>query len=319
MFEDWCTALEYSALPATPDILARFFDAHPAAVATQRRRITVIDAVHHRTGLPAPGRSETVRGAIDIERAERLRELAARLGRIIARLPVSGWPAALFARRDALILVLASTGMPYSQIATLRVCDVTADRDTGLLRIRHLGSVETVTPEALTAMGGDATQVLRRWLEVLGHQQRYPSTRLLAEQMAAGNGTELTGFDRHLRTDTKQQLLTSIDRWGHTPISSVPCTARTVADIVRAHLHNRAPVHTPIVPPLDDDEDARRPTDAMAGQDIVLDTAYYELGIAARKQAFEQMADVDCILDEVENRAQELLARLMAVIDNDQQ
>lgn len=99
--------------------------AHPAANTTHRRRVAVIGAAHDRHSLTSPARGEAVRAAIDTARTERMHELASRLGAIVAQLPASGWPAALFARRDALILVLPSTGLPYTAIADLRVRDVT--------------------------------------------------------------------------------------------------------------------------------------------------------------------------------------------------
>ncbi|WP_241199199.1 hypothetical protein [Rhodococcus sp. NJ-530] len=78
-------------------------------------------------------------------RTARLHELAAVIGGIIARLPESGWPSALFARRDALVLVVASTGLPYTQIAALRACDVTADPRIDALRIDSGRGVHILT------------------------------------------------------------------------------------------------------------------------------------------------------------------------------
>ena len=57
LFEDWCTAQDESALPAAPGSLAHFLRAHPAAPATQYRRIAVIDAAHGRHALPRRDRS----------------------------------------------------------------------------------------------------------------------------------------------------------------------------------------------------------------------------------------------------------------------
>jgi hypothetical protein len=127
LFEDWCAALDQPAVPASPESLAWFLQAHPAATGTQRRRIAVIDAAHYRRNLPPPGRAETVRTALDVARAERLHDLVVHLGSAVAQLPEFGWPTALFARRDALMLVLASTGLPSTQIAAVRMCDVTVD------------------------------------------------------------------------------------------------------------------------------------------------------------------------------------------------
>lgn len=146
LFEDWCTAHERSALPATAHTLALFLGAHPAADTTQRRRIAVIDTAHRRHTMPSPGRSETVRVAIDQARSAKREEFAIRIAVIVAGLPVSGWPTALFTRRDAMLLTVATTGLPYTQIAALRVCDVTADPATETLRILMADRVEAATP-----------------------------------------------------------------------------------------------------------------------------------------------------------------------------
>ncbi|MGI1850066.1 hypothetical protein ACRRDU_24360, partial [Rhodococcus sp. SJ] len=61
LFADWCTATDHRSIPATPGTLALFLQEHPAAVATQRRRLSAITTVHPRHGYPAPGHTETVR------------------------------------------------------------------------------------------------------------------------------------------------------------------------------------------------------------------------------------------------------------------
>ncbi len=250
-------------------------------------------------------------GAIDDARASRLHELAVRMGGIIAALPVSGWPTALFARRDALILVLASTGLPYSRISNLRICDVAADHANGLLRIRDSAGAETFTPVALESAGVVAARVLRCWLDVQGHNHRYPSTRLLAETVTGGDGTELVGYDRHLRLDSEQPLLTSIDRWGHTPLVTNALSPRAVASIVCDHLLYRAPAHSPRVLPRIGNVDEAPPSLA---QDTVLDAEYYERGTAARRKALRHMKNSESVLDEVEQRAETLLAELLTLL-----
>lgn len=117
----------------------------------------MIDGTHSRQLLPPPGRAEIVRAALDVARTARLHELAAVIGGIIARLPESGWPSELFARRDARVLIFASTGLPYTQIAALRHCNVTADPRIDALRIDTGRGVHTVT-----SPGTDGGGVSRR-------------------------------------------------------------------------------------------------------------------------------------------------------------
>ncbi len=114
LFADWCAAADHRPIPAAPDTLALFLHEHPAAVATQRRRLSAINAVHTGHGYPPPGRTETVRRHLDTTRASRLDRLGRLLVQRAAELPTEGWPGGLFGRRDALLLVLAATGMTFT-------------------------------------------------------------------------------------------------------------------------------------------------------------------------------------------------------------
>ncbi|UIR39642.1 hypothetical protein LZP97_26470 (plasmid) [Rhodococcus sp. DMF-1] len=54
----------------------------------------------------------------------------------------------------------------------------------------------------------------------------------------------------------------------------------------------------------------------MFTQDITLDPSYYERGVAARRTAHEDLHDVTDILDDIEDRADTLLAELLALLDD---
>lgn len=314
LFEDWCTAHDEPSLAASPESLARFLHAHPAASTTQRRRIAVIDAAHSRQLLPPPGGAEIVRAALDVARTSRLQEVAAVIGGIVARLPESGWPSELFARRDALVLIFASTGLPYTQIAALRHCDVTADPRIDALRIDTGRGVHTVTSPALTGAGISPRMVYQRWLEVLGHHTRYPSTRMLADALDAVGGTGLGGFDRYFDPAGKQPLSTAIDRWGHTPLAATPLTFRAVADIVRMHLDGRAPTHLQPTARSQQPEQSTAPDPVPR---VLLDPGYYERGTLARRHAHGLLDDVDSVLADVENRADSLLEALVDLLESE--
>ena len=317
LFEDWCTAQDESALPAAPGSLAHFLRAPPAAPATQYRRIAVIDAAHGRHALPPPGRAETVRAALDAARTARLRDLTALIGGIIARLPESGWPSALFARRDALILTLASAGLPYVQIAALRVCDVTpSSGEIDALRVKTPEDVHVTTSQELVRAAVFPTTVFRRWCEVLGHHERYPSTRMLAESIeAVDGGADLAEYDRHLEPGSDQPLLTPIDRWGHTPLVATPLTARAIADIVRMHLNGRAPTHRQ---PRARTQHPEADIAAEPASAIELDPGYYERGTRARRHAHDFLGDVDSALADVESRADSLLEDLLEFLESEE-
>lgn len=312
LFTDWCTAHDHPVLPASSELLARFHSAHPASTATQRRRISIIDTVHRRYSFPAPGRSDSIRAALDATCRARLGDLAARAGEVISRLPETGWPAGLFARRDAMILTLAATGLTYTQIAALRICDVTADPVTDALHVDTIDHARAATPPGLAAAGASPARVHRRWMEVLGFADRYFSTHMLATCMDTGDGSELTGHDGRIAPADQRPLLTPIDRWGHTPLTATPLTARAVAAITTAHLTGQAPQHSR--PPVRKSSESASFTTEARGIEPLGDD-YYEHGIAARRHAHDTLDDVTSVLDEIEDRADRLLADLLELIE----
>ncbi|MGV8875260.1 MAG: hypothetical protein ACOH2Q_22210 [Rhodococcus sp. (in: high G+C Gram-positive bacteria)] len=156
--------------------------------------------------------------------------------------------------------------------------------------------------------------VFRRSCEVLGHHERYPSTRMLAEAIEAVGGTDLAGYDRYLDSAGDGPLLTPIDRWGHAPLVATPLTARAIADIVRMHVDGRAPTH--LRPPVRAPHPQPQPTPEPAST-VELDPGYYERGTRARRNAHDLLADLDSSLADVENRADSLLEELLVFLGSE--
>ncbi|MCQ4121013.1 hypothetical protein [Rhodococcus tibetensis] len=209
-------------------------------------------------------------------------------------------------RRDALLLTLAGAGLSFEQIARLRHTDVTAEHDALAVQVGE--NWIRVTVES----GVEPTAAYKNWVEVLGFLDQYPSTQLLADHL--DKGADLSAFADSARRD-ERPLLTSIDRWGHTPFAPTPLTGQSVAALVRAHLAGQAPIHKR--PP------ARRSTTpprehvrVPALVDVELDQAYYDRGIAARRDAHTHLEDVNDILDGIEDEADKLLADLLAILDH---
>ncbi|WFS11939.1 hypothetical protein [Rhodococcus aetherivorans] len=308
LFADWCTATDQHPLPAAPEALALFLREHPAAPATQRRRVSAINTVHTRHGHPAPGRSETVRRRLDAARAARLDRLAPLLLRKAADLPTTGWPSGLFGRRDALVLTLAATGMPFAQLARLRRGDIHVDAGT-LVATTTDGERFCLAPEPATAASA-AVAVYRRWAEIQTFLDRYPNTDLLAQHL-----TDPVDVEPVVLTDRQagQPLLSPIDRWGHLPLAPQPMTAQSIAALVRDHLAGRAPARTPL--PLRKqgarDDDSPVPLDT----EVDLDPHYYERGVAARRHARDSLDDLADVFNEIEARADALLEELLTVLD----
>ncbi|EKT79715.1 hypothetical protein WSS_A25870 [Rhodococcus opacus M213] len=303
LFADWCAAADLPALPADSVTVAMFLAEHPAAAGTQRRRVGVINAAHRQVDLPQPGRSELVRDLLDAGRTARRERAAAAIANRIPQLPLTGSPG-LFGRRDALLLVLATT-LRFEQIARLRRDQVSAHADTLLI---HLDGEE---PHRIHLPITGVVAVYQRWLEVLGFLDSYPSTSMLAQWM--DRGTDLTAHAAAARRD-ERPLLTPIDRWGHTPYLATALTGQSVAALVRAHLTGHAPTHERVRRQPQPPREVRAP---IAVEEIVLDDGYYERGIRARADAHIAMSGVTDVLGDVEGRADRLLADLLAILEPD--
>ncbi|WML60897.1 hypothetical protein [Rhodococcus sp. AH-ZY2] len=271
LFADWCTATDHPCLPATPEALAVFLREHPAAPATQRRRVSAINTVHTRRGHPAPGRSETVRRRLDTARAARHDRLAPLLLHKAAELPTTGWPSGLFGRRDALLLALAATGMPFARLARLRRGDITVDAGT-LVATTESGE-RLCLPTESAAAASPAVGMYCRWAEVQAFLDAYPNTDLLAQHLTDPIEVEQVALtDRQAR----QPLLTPIDRWGHLPLMPQPMTAQSIASIVREHLSGRVRARAPL--PLRKQSDCNDEPTVQIESETDLDPHYYERG-----------------------------------------
>lgn len=313
LFDDWCAGSDRVALPADPETLARFIVENPAAVTTQRRRVSVVNSVHRASEHPAPGDAESVRRMINKARAKRLSQLTADVSEIIDRLPTGGWTAGLFGRRDGLLLLLAAAGLSFEQISGLRRRDLNGTGDT-LIVDRH-GIVLTAPayPGAVSP-----AQVYRRWSQVLDFQDRAPSTRLLADRLDADRlPTEYPPrpvSDKVLARQQSAPVFTPIDRWGHTPFDRSSLSAHSIAAIVAAHLSGRSPTHRPYRRRARRDEEPE-PYQPPSYPDVVLADDYYDHGLQARREAHDSLTDVADVLDDVEDRADEILEKLLAVLD----
>lgn len=313
LFDDWCAGSDRLALPATPDTLARFITENPAAASTQRRRITVINSVHRTTEHPAPGDAETVRQMVNQTRAERLARLTADVAGVIDRLPAAGWTAGLFGRRDGLLLLLAAAGLSFEQISALRRADLSAAGDTLVIERHRIILTAPPYPGSVSP-----AQVYRRWAQILDFQDRAPSTRLLANRLDADRlPTEFSPrslTDRALAQQQSAPIFTPIDRWGHTAFDRSALSAHSIAGIVATHLSGRSPTHRRYRPRVRHD-DVPEPYQPPTYPETVLDDGYYDRGLQARRTAQASLTDVVDVLDDVEDRADEIMEKLLAVLD----
>lgn len=305
LFEDWCAACGAEAFPADSETLARFLAANPAALGTQQRRVTVVNGAHRDAGFPLPGHAEQIRSLLCARRAERLQLRTRRVVETVRALPTAGWPTLLFARRDAMMLVLATTGMTFETLARLSIGDVAATPE-GNLHVRT-GVSNYRTPAALPAAGIFPAHILIDWLRIRAIQHQSPSTRVLAEFIRGGETpAAVQQPPQHL------PLFTSLDRWGSAPLHERPIRDRAVRSIVAAHLDRKCPPHREIQ--LRADTDEHQHSSIAATPLIHLDPNAFDRGLAARRRAAHSLSDVPSVLDAVEDRAERILADLLRLL-----
>ncbi|MBL1079731.1 hypothetical protein JK358_35555 [Nocardia sp. 2] len=286
-FVCWAAAAERPYLPASDETVLAYLREHPGTEKTQRGRVTALNAAHRRKKLPLPGEAEAVRRALNPARAQRLQHQRGRADAIIARLPVTGWPDALTGRRDAVILLLATSGLSYPQIAGLRQADVTLTADAVTIGAQPLLKLDA------TGTAGCPVRVFARWAAVLTHAPAATGhihlERLLtaAADFAVDEPQPESSVPRPFPAAyARQPLLCDFDGRGmaYGYVDELdPLSAETVADIALTHL---------LAPPPPGEEDD-------------LDTGWHERGIAARRR----MKDVGDELDV-------LLARMEAIADS---
>jgi len=129
LFVDWCEATDHVQLSADPDTVLSFLAGCPAAVKTQRGRVTAIDHHHTATGYAPPDQTPAVLAALG--RPVRgpftpAPDTVSAVENMLRLLPSHGWTHGMFGRRDRCLLVLSQlAGVPYQHLATLPAGDIT--------------------------------------------------------------------------------------------------------------------------------------------------------------------------------------------------
>ncbi|BBX37581.1 MULTISPECIES: hypothetical protein [Mycolicibacterium] len=311
LFADWCAAHEQPPLPAAPLTLARFLAENPATVASQRRRVGVVNAVHRRRGHRPPGHVETVRELIDSRRRGTVAARADAAAAALARLPRRGWPTALFARRDAMLLTLAAAAVPYTRIASLRLGDIDSDQRGDTVSVTCPdGTAYTATTPAIDA---SPVSVWEEWREIRGLQHQFPSPRIVAAHLRGQQVRNAAAAPVHL------PLFTPIDRWGDCGLAPTALTPAAVSAILAPHLEGTALPHAPL--PAPEAHRARRPAPRAEPAPVpetvmTLDPETFGRGLAARRRAATDLAGVTDVLDDVEDRASRLLDDLLRLLDD---
>ncbi|MGW4241233.1 hypothetical protein [Nocardia sp. NPDC004722] len=285
-FARWAAAAEYPVLPTTADAVLAYLAEHPGTPATQRGRVSALNAAHKATKLPIPGAAEAVRRALNPGRAHRLSPLRAHADTIIAGLPVTGWPDALTGRRDAVILQLATEGLSWHQISGLRQAEIT------LTELAVTVGAQPLLVLPATGTAACPVRVFSRWATVVTHAPaatghiRLEQLLTDADSTAAVVGADSGAAEVYVPQQfperyAEQPLLCTFDERGMACgyIDELePLSPDAVADIATGHL---------LAPPA-------------PGAGGELDSDWFERGIAARWR-FKVISDeLDDLLDRVD-------------------
>lgn len=149
-FELWCQVRGHEPLPAAPALVATYLAeaaGQPGinrrwrySPATLARWVAGIDKAHELAGLAGPGASPQVKAVLAGVRRSRAAPPARRaplllddVERLVASLPVAGWPMAVLGVRDRALLVMGWVGaFRRSELVGLVMSDVKLHPEDGL-------------------------------------------------------------------------------------------------------------------------------------------------------------------------------------------
>lgn len=321
LFTDWCAAFDMDPLPAHPVTLARFLDAHPAADATQIRRVTAINSVHKKADLVTPGRAEAIRALLNPPVPAVLNtalQRAALAEQVLRNMPTAGWPSGLFGRRDAMILVLSCyVDLPHSTISTLQRSDFTYEHNSV-----HIGAGIDVRLTIRPDPRSCPVAIYLRWARLQAFHDRHPSnlavSRALSrdEPLTADSPVNLRPLPE-IRDELDGPIITPFDLQGHFALRRRDrrgINPKMIGKIVTAHLSGTARVRAarPIEDPVE--------TDSQSAELVVPQISpaqlerQYEVAIARRQRDAEDMRQLDAKYADIDARAAELLKRTEALL-----
>lgn len=157
----------------------------------------------------------------------------------------------------------------------------------------------------------DHAAVWWRWEQVLRVVQEHPSTRVLEQHLRAGAFPDDDGPGG---PGGSGPVVVPIDRWGAVPLPPVAMTPAAITSVMTSHLAGTPARHRPL-PTRSGPRRSSEPSVVPGDDDTGLSDTY-AAGVAARSAAHTALADVGDVLDEVEDRAEELLRRTLALLDD---
>ena len=315
LFADWCTATNRAQLPAPAALIAEFMAAAGVvSESTHRRRLAAISWIHVTNNLPSP--------VVQSPRFPNPELLAVAVDELLEHVPVWGWPAGIFGRRDALLIVLRfRAGMTLPAIG-----DLTADRVRVIDQHLVIDDHSVNLPPADDARCCPAC-IWLRWRSVLELIRRYATTRTLREFLARSDvdqNTEMHRCEQGTAVAVDGPVIMPIDRWGAAPLPRRPATTRTLNSLTVAYRTGDPPHHLTEVSIDDLVEQANgEPRPRLIPPVREPYTEIHRRGIAARRHAVELLAattadvdDIDQATDELQRRLNQLLNDLLDVRDS---
>ena len=325
LFVDWCDATDQEPLPADPGTVLEFLAGCPAAVSTQRVRVTAIDHHHAATGYAPPGQSPAVLAELGRPVPgphEPELEIVAAVELALRLLPSHGWTNGMFGRRDRYLLVLSQlAGIPYRHLATLTVGDISFTK--GVATITTAGGTWSTRPtEDPVACGPCA---VARWLRVLNLAATKFVTAVIAD--ALDNATALTSESPHLCRSTRSldsktlplRVLAPINKWGalpdrHSSLSPHGQSRRT-RDLLVGDLGVLRDI--PVRRNEPEPEPDRAASTEAHPPGSVFDRAASQRAWLKRRSDLDQLGDVGDVLTEVDRRIAEIQQRVTALVESE--
>lgn len=302
LFTDFAAAAGSSSLLAGPDLVAEFCAA-AGSMASRRRRSAAISWARQQAGFPAPIRRSVIRPHPAAFWSDEL------LDEALQRLPLYGWPAGIFGRRDAVLLICRYRAhLSFRQIVELDCHDIVIVGD-GALSIAGQVMPRHADPRCCPAC------CWLRWLVILQHRWT-PVPVLRAQFQAAPPSLWEHRCATTVSTSADGPALLPIDRWGATPLLRRTMTTRAITAVSAAHRKGSPPAR--IIEPLSakDSKQLRRGESAPCAEPPVLrpSSEVYSRGVQARKEAVGSadaaltgLVDIDVPIADLNKRIDQLL------------
>ena len=320
LWVDWCAATGRPPLPLSVETVLEFAAECPAAPATLTKRVRMIDRMAVAAGWSPLERTDQLRDVLRGRPARPVRQIitAEQVDAALRVLPSHGWTQGWFGRRDRALLVLAYVaGLSYRQIARLTVGDVTFTAD-GAARVSTAAGPVTIPPVGDPIACGPCA--LARWVEAMDVAvtfQRVGDVLEGASQVTTESAHTCTTAPSPDRLTLTTALLAPADRWGATAIEPEPLRPPSLSRLARDHGAGRHPPHrviqrrrAPLEQPRLSQQDEAKPVP----ESRPYTQADWQAGVDRRHADRERLAGVDALLDDLDEKAEELERRSRALL-----